>query len=213
MQYNISLQARRKIAKAISIVAAVTAIIVIIGWIFDIGILKSVSAAWVSMKFDTAVSFLLSGIILYFISKAFEGDFDRAQVVISIASFVLIMLMGTLFFSALMGVHTGTEDIFVKETVMAPMTAAPGRPSVPTMFNFVLIAIAGIVTMLRSSKLKSIFRIIGFIVGAIGISAIAGYSLNLPALYYFVEGLNSAMAIHTAVLFVLLGIGIICLSD
>jgi hypothetical protein len=56
-------------------------------------------------------------------------------------------------------------------------------------------------------------KIIGFIVGIIGAVALIGYSVNLPQLYYFVEGVNAAMACHTAILFVLLGIGFICLSD
>ena len=52
------------------------------------------------MKFDSAVCFLLSGITLYFIVMAIEGEFDKAQVVLSITSLIIILLMGILFFSA-----------------------------------------------------------------------------------------------------------------
>jgi hypothetical protein len=41
--------------------------------------------------------------------------------------------------------------------------------------------------------------------------AVAGYIINAPVLYYYVEGLNSALAFHTAGLFVLLGTGLLCL--
>jgi hypothetical protein len=203
----------RKIAKILSIITAIAGIIVIIGWIFDIRILESISPAWISMKFDTAFSFLLSGIILYFIARAFEGEFDKAQIAISIASLTLVLLMGTLFFSYFLNVRTGVEDIFVKEIKAAPYTVAPGRPSVPTTFNFMLIAIAGILTMFRYAKLKLVFRIVGLIIGMIGLLPVIGYIINAPPLYYFIEGINSAMAFNTAVLFMLIGTGFICLSE
>ena len=64
----------------LSLVVIIASIMVIIGWIFDISILKSISPTWVSMKFDTAITFLLSGITLYFIIRAIEGEFDKAPV-------------------------------------------------------------------------------------------------------------------------------------
>ena len=204
---------KRTTAKILSLMVMIAGILVMIGWIFDIGILKSISPAWVSMKFDTAIAFVLSGITLYFIARAQEGEFDKAQVALSITSLIIILLMGILFFSALLGVHTGAEDLFIKEMPGAVKTVIPGRPSMPTMLNFILIALAGILTMLNPENLQSKLKIIGLIVGTIGAIAVVGYIINAPLLYYFIEGINSAMACHTAVLFVLLGMGFICLSD
>jgi hypothetical protein len=47
----------------------------------------------------------------------------------------------------------------------------------------------------------------------IGAVAVVGYIINVPLLYYFIEGINSAIASNKAVLFVLLGKGLVCLSD
>jgi len=200
-----------KIARGLSLIVIIAGVMVITGWIFDIGILKSISPAWVSMKFDTAIAFVLSGITLYFIARAVEGEFDKAQVVLSITSFIIILLMGTLFFSAVLGIHTGAEDLFIKDTTAHEKTVVPGRPSLPTMFNFILIASAGILTTLNPHNLKLKLKIIGGIVGLIGALAVAGYIFNVPLLYYYIEGVNSAIACHTAALFVVLGIGFICL--
>ena len=119
--------------------------------------------------------------------------------------------MGTLFFSAIFQIRTGAEDLFIKEAAGAAKTVTPGRPSLPTMFNFILIAAAGILTTLNPGNLRLKLRIIGVIVGLIGAMAVVGYCLNAPHLYYYIEGVNSAIALHTAVLFMLLGIGFICL--
>jgi hypothetical protein len=202
---------KRKIAKVLSLAVVIPGILVIIGWIFNISPLKSISPAWVSMKFDTAIAFVLSGITLYFIVWALEGEFDQAQVVLSITSLIILLLMGILFFSALLNIHTGTEDLFIKEAAGMPKTVIPGRPSFPTMANFILIALAGIFTMLNPLKTRLKLKVIGSMVGMIGLSAVIGYLLNAPLLYYYLPGINSAMACHTAILFVLLGIGLLCL--
>jgi hypothetical protein len=184
---------------------------VMIGWFFDIGFLKSITPSWVSMKFATSFAFVLSGITLYFIVRALEGEFDKAQVVISITSMTIILLMGLLFFSALLRVHTGLEDLFIKDAADAAKSVHPGMPSIPTMFNFLLIGAAGILTILNPAKARLKLKFIGLCVAAIGATAIVGYFIDVPLLYYYVEGINSAIAFHTAALFVLLGIGLLCL--
>ncbi len=205
------LEKKKKIAKVLSLVVIIAGMAVIIGWIFDISILKSLSPSWISMKFDTAVAFVLSGIILYFIIRTIEGEFDKSQVVLLLTSLIIIFVMGILFFSAFLGINTGVENLFVKELTGGVKTVIPGRPSMPTMINFILIASAGILTTLNLQKLPLNLKIIGLVVGAIGAVALAGYIINAPTLYYYVEGINSAMACHTAVLFMILGTGLLCL--
>jgi len=204
---------KRKTAKVLSLIVSIAGMTVIAGWIFDIGILKSVSPAWVTMKLSAAMAFLLSGITLYFIVRSVEGEFDRAQIALSITSLTIVLLMGTLFFSALLKIHTGVDELFIKEQAGAVKSVSPGRPSGPAMLNFILIAAAGIITILNPVNVLRKLRVIGVMVGTVGSVAIVGYGIDAPLLYYFMEGINSAMAFHTAVLFVLLGIGLLCLSD
>ncbi|MDD5408716.1 MAG: hypothetical protein PHC71_01295 [Candidatus Omnitrophica bacterium] len=203
--------AHRNVVKLLSLIVTLSALLVIIGWIFDIFLLKSISSAWISMKFDTAVAFFLSGITLYYILRAEEGAYDLAQVAIFITSLIISLFMGVLFFSALFGVNMGLEDLFIKEAVPAVKTVFPGRPSLPTMLNFLLIVLAGVLTITKARNLSLKLRLIGFIISLIGIAAICGYAINLPPLYYYITDISSAMAFGAAVLFVFLGIGLICL--
>jgi hypothetical protein len=202
---------KRKAAKILAWVVSIAGVVVMLGWIFNIGILKSISPVWVSMKLSTAIGFVLSGVTLYFIIRVVEDEFDLAQVVLAITSLMIVLIMGILFFSALLGIRTGAEDLFVKDNADAPMSAAPGQPSIPTMIEFMLIAAAGIFAMFNSTKLQSQLKAIGLIVGTVGTLAVIGYVVNAPILYYYAEGVSSAMACHTAVLFMLLGVGLICL--
>jgi hypothetical protein len=198
------------LAKAISLFVTVAGLAVMAGWIFDIGILKSLSPAWISMKFSTAIAFVASGVTLYFLVRAREGEFEKAQVALSITSLVIALIMGLLFFSDILGVETGIENLFVKDTDTIK-SMAPGMPSAPTMINFMLIALAAIMTLLNSASLVKKLKVIGIVIGAVGILSVAGYIFNTPLFYYYIEGVNSAMALHTSLLFVLLGAGLACL--
>jgi hypothetical protein len=50
-----------KIAKIFAGIIFLAGIIVVIGWLLDIEVLKSILPYWVTMKFTTAISFILSG--------------------------------------------------------------------------------------------------------------------------------------------------------
>jgi len=203
----------KKRTAAIFIAIAVTAagIAVMAGWIFDIPALKSLFPAFVSMKFSTAFAFALSGISLYFIATARKDEFGCAQIVLFTSSLIIMLLMGTLLFSALLKMHTGIEDMFVKDAAGAVMTPVPGRPSTPTMLNFILMALAGVLTLVNIQRLRIALRTIGLVMGLIGAVAIVGYSIGAPLLYYYIQEVNSAIALNTAGLFVVLGTGLLCL--
>jgi hypothetical protein len=198
-------------AKVLALVVVGVGIVVLAGWILDVGVLKSISAAWVSMKFDTAIAFVMSGITLFFMVRVAEGEFDLAQVVLSVTSLMIFLLMGTLLFSSLLGIRTGAEDLFVKDLSTNGRTVVPGRPSIPTMVSFLLIAGAAVLAILNPERMRPRVRAIGLVVGVIGALAAAGYVLDAPRLYYFIPGVNTGMACLTAVSFVLIGTGFLCL--
>lgn len=199
-----------RFAKVISLVVTAAGLAVIAGWIFDIGVLKSISPAWVSMKFSAAIAFVASGATLYFLARALEGAYEKAMVALSITALVIALIMGLLFFSTIFNIPMGLENLFIRETG-AVKSVASGRPAVPTMINFMLMALAAILAILNPVRLGRQLRTIGSIIGFVGIMAVAGYIFNVPLLYYYLAGVSSAMALHTAVLFVLLGTGMLCL--
>lgn len=196
-----------KTARILSIIVIIGGAIVMAGWILDIEVLKSILPVWVTMKFSTALSFFLSGITLYFITSFFEKRADLVQIALSLTTLMILLLMATLLVSTFLDVRTGVEDLFVRETEDAVKTTTPGRPSVGTMINFILVAIAGILTLFDMKKLGQKIYVIGSIILVIGSLAVLGYVLSMPFLYYTVEGFSTAMALHTAILFIITGAG------
>jgi len=197
-----------KTVKVLSIVVIVTGVMVMIGWVFDIPILKSILPSWVTMKFTTALSFFLGGIVLYSIAALQREKSGIAMTILPIVSLIIFFLMATLLASSFLGIHTGVEDLFVKEAEGAVKSVAPGRPSIGTMIDFLLIATSGILAMLELASLNKILYRIGIVVSVVGGVAILGYILNMSVLYYTITGWSTAMALHTAILFTILGIGL-----
>jgi hypothetical protein len=200
------------LVKILALIVAVVGLLVMVGWFLDISILKSILPTLVTMKFTTALSFFLSGIILYAITWSMEGKKDIASIVLTITTLIILLLMGTLLSSTFMGIRTGIEDLFVEEAIGAVKTTTPGRPSAGTMLNFILMASAGIIVMLSIVKCRVYLKRIGWAVIVFGSVALIGYTIGMPLLYYTIEGFSTAMAIHTAILFVLLGVGLIVLK-
>jgi len=136
-----------------------------------------------------------------------KNDREAAVLIMPIVSMVIFLLMASLLASTIIGVDTGVEELFVKDSMAAVQSVVPGRPSIATMLNFILIAMTGVLTTMNIAKLSKMVLIFGMTVAAIGITAILGYLIDQPLLYFSVLGKSSAMAVNTAILFILWGIG------
>ncbi len=201
-QYNI--------AKILANVVIGIGVIVIIGWFFDIQVLKNLFPSLVTMKLSTAISFVMSGIIIYLINEITQKDSIFAKLFLPAPIIVIIFFMVTLFVSNPFGIQTGIEDVFIKETE-AVKSVTPGRPSIGTMVSFILVIIASLTFIIKSQKNK-LFFIIGNIIVAISSLSLIGYVTDLSFLYYEIEKQSTAMALHTSIAFVVTGISIILLS-
>ena len=201
----------QRLAKILSLIVMAAGMAVMAGWIFDIGILKSILPMWITMKFSTAFCFLLSGVEAYFIAKSQQRESAAAQVILPIVSLAILLLMASFLASSFLGVRLGIEDLFIKEAhqEITSKDWFPGRPSVATMVAFIMIAMAGILTMLNVTnlKLKSLF--LGRIITILGGLAVIGYLINAPFLQYDIKGWSNPMAAHTAILFILIGLSLI----
>lgn len=186
--------------------------LVMYGWFANVPFLQSIVPNAVTMKFTTALSFLLSGMVVILIHKIVFYKSALAYIMLPFVSLGIMILMGTLLVSVTLGTKTGIEDMFVQESVGAIKTAQPGRPSIGTMVDFILIALIGIFIIAEFKYGKYIIAWSSIIVCLIGAIALFGYALDIPALYYTISGISSAMAIHTAMLFFLIGFALLIVT-
>lgn len=183
--------------------------VVITGWIFHIEILKSILPGLVSMKANTATCFIISGSSLWLWHEKLDDrttrrDWNRAafacaSLVISIALLTLIQYNFNLNF--------GIDQLLFKDNTSAVSTPNPGRMAPNTALNFLLLGSALLLLNIPRPNYRPAqsFSLLALLIAFLGF---LGYMYG-NAYFYQPGAYFTAMALHTAVAFILLGLGIL----
>jgi PAS domain S-box-containing protein len=186
-----------------ALVALATGVLVLFGWLLDIPSLKSVLPGFVTMKADTAVGFILAGAALALLGRAARSVRIRR---LSQACAGATALLGLLTLSEyLFALDLGIDQVLFSEPAGAINTLSPGRMSPSTALNFFLLGSALLLAGFRRGI--RIAQPLALLTAWIGLQALIGYLYGVSALYGI--GVYTQMAVHTAVAFVILGLGIL----
>ncbi len=174
--------------------------VVLVGWFANIDAVKSVLPGMATMKFNTALCFLLSAGALALFALRFGRGVAHALAVLS-----LLIAVATLW-EYWGGVQIGIDEWVVVDPD-TPMESFPGRMSTATAFCFFMLNISLLFLGGRKEgaafvRLGQAFAMGTFIGGMIGV---LGYLMEVSALYNFFW--FSSMAVHTSLLFVVLSSG------
>lgn len=184
-----------------SLVIIALGTIVIFGWLTHNELVIQIIPSFAPMQFNTALGFLFAGFSLLFVL------FDRKK----LAGFlsILLALIGVLtLLEYIFGVNIGLDQLLMEHYVTVE-TSNPGRMAPNTALCF---SLSGILFILHSFKLlKNYFNIIiggiGTLIFLLALMAVIGYYIDLEAAYGW--GNLTRMAIHTALGFLLISLGII----
>ncbi|MDI6783937.1 MAG: PAS domain-containing protein [bacterium] len=178
--------------------------LVLIGWVFDISVLKSVFPNLVTMKANTAVAFVLSGISLWLcIPDRKQNSLRRT---ISQLGAGIVFLIGFLTLSEyLFRFNLGIDQLLFKESVTAVGTSHPGRMAPTTALNFFLTGIA--LLFLDTNRGIRVAQWLALTLGFIGFINFMGYVYGVKTLYGIAA--YTQMAVHTAIVFLILSCGIL----
>jgi|GEM_PF-1767298 len=190
------------ITKTASLLTIAAGCLVLAGWLFNIPYFKTVLPGIVSMRFNAAVCFILSGIALYLFNTPTINQ--PLKTIASVCSW-MVLLTGFLTFSEyIFHWNLGIDELLWKEGPGAIGTSFPGRMSQSTSFNFMLLGF--IFLMLGKRKYH-------WLIHALLIAIIPGSVLVIFNHLFGVSFLTSIpeltdTALHTAILFIVLCIGI-----
>lgn len=166
------------------------------GWIFDIAFVRELLPGFPTMKANTALCFLLSGVALWLSSA---GRVTPARRAVAIASAVTVALIGLLTLGEyLLGVPLRIDEWLFRDP-STPAAAYPGRMAVPTALNFALFGIALLALQLARPRPAIVLAIAAMLPSYV---VLAGY-------IYAAHPLHTSMAIHTAMTFLLLSAAIV----
>ena len=201
---------RFKIASLIaSMIPVFIGFVVLVGWVYDTSILKSISPTWVTMKANTAVAFLFSGISMLSWQVALNNH-DQKIRCFARASGIFVAIIGVLTLSEyIFGWNLGIDQLLFKESPDAVGTFSPGRMSPVTAFNFLLLG-ASFGLRLDLRRGIRIAQWLSILTGSLGLLNALGYIYHVESFYGVAS--FTQMAAHTAFLFTICSFGILTLK-
>ena len=194
-------QRASRVAAGVAIAVGAAAIV---GWLFDVSLLKSGLPGLATMKLNTAISFVLAGLALLARVRISPA---RAWAWSSRLGAALVAAVGALtLLEYITNVSIGLDELLLDPGQATSAAAHPGRMAPNTAVGFVLIGLALLAVEATNQKLLSLTQALSIGALLIGFVALTGYALSASALF----GLGyTSMALHTAILFVVLGLGVL----
>ena len=193
---------KNKAVTIAGILAILIGIFVITAWVFNFPGLEDISTQYVSMRFNTALCFILVGLSLYITQR----EKKKYQEVIFLSLSIFLAAISALSLSQdIFNFNSGIDQLFVTDRYsIAEKYPYPGRMAISVSSCFLIFSMAFIGFSFKNQFLKIVSQYLLHLVTAISAVAIIGYLFGVELFYTLTN--EGAMAINTAILFFCLSI-------
>ena len=195
----------KNVVNYFSLFVIIVGLLVLYGWVFNVPSLKGVVPGFAAMKINTALSFVLSGIALW-LANYEPARYEKIWIARSCAALVAVLALVTL------GEYIFRQDFGIDRLLFqdreTPEAAYPGRIAFTSAINFVLVGSALIVLSIPTWKDELMSQSLALVAGMIALLTLIGYLYDIESLHNV--GSLSSMALHSAISFILLAVGICC---
>lgn len=172
--------------------------VVFLGWIFNLEFFKTFLPGLANMKANTAVAFVLIGLSLLLLRS-------NSNLMAGISAGAVVLIGLSALFEYILGWKLGIDELLFKD-IGSILTSYPGRMAIMTAFNFSLL---GIGTLFLIGGYKKISDPIFLLVLINALMAFLGYTQNVQEFYKIGGAQITAMALHTAVAFIVITFGLL----
>ena len=203
---GVGLKIQKHVPAIASLLVMFTGALVLVGWITDTTAPKSIMPYWVTMKANTALCFFLAGLSLWL--RRTEGT-PRTRHLVGLICAGTVTLISLLTLVEYVGqANFGIDQWLLIEAPDHVGKSQPGRMSGATALGFLLISQALLFLDWKPSVGRNLSAALGLLAGMMGLLPFAGYLYGAEPLYAFSP--ISSMALHTALCFMALAVGILC---
>jgi PAS domain S-box-containing protein len=195
----------QRFAFGAGITAILAAVNVLIAWGANITWLTNLSPRFVAMRPLTALCFILSGAPLCLL--AFQSSRTLAQSFLARALALIVVGIGVstvVEFS--LGINFRFEDLLASGVLQAAGIPDPGRLALASGVSFAFLGLALFCLDFETPRGTRLAQLFSLVVTDIALLHLLAYLFDFEDLYRTFRG--NSMAIHTAVLFFLLGLGV-----
>lgn len=189
-------------ARITGVAVAVTGLVVLAAWLFEIEALKNVSPGYPTMKPNTAVGLLLAGGALSVLSVGTASSYLRYS---ALAAAFAAALIGSLTLSEhVYGWNLDIDQLLFSDASAAG-TASPGRMAPASAVCLSMIGLSILVIDVRRGY--PIAQILCLVSALLSLVAAIGYAYGVQSLYGV--GSNTGMSLHAALSFLGLSLGVV----
>ncbi|MEG5041372.1 MULTISPECIES: PAS domain S-box protein [unclassified Microcoleus] len=197
----------KRISHMASLLVIAIGCLVLLGWQFDISLLKSGFFGMTStMKANTAICFLLAGVSLRLLQ--YHRTRLHHRMAQGMAGFIIIIGLLTLS-QYIFGWKLGIDEWLFRDFVSSA-TPYPGRMGVNTALNFLLMGLALLLLGKNSQRDTWLAQIFSSVAALISLLALFGYLFNVDILERLVT-ITTAQPVNTIATFFILYGGILLL--
>jgi hypothetical protein len=173
------------LARVASVAAVLVGAAMLIGWALNIAILTSVVPGYVTMKPNTAISFILSSLSLWLLSSlpgtVPGGDATRTCAAHIGAGLVTLVGLATLS-EYLFGVDLGIDDLLMPKALLGVHTSYVGRMAPGTALSFALLGGLFWAWTRKAAGGHRLSEFFALVVMLLGLLAVLGYAYGVESL-------------------------------
>jgi signal transduction histidine kinase len=215
MNETIAIKSSARLADGLKLLSQAAALVlmlgggaVLLGWWLDLPLLKSISPAFVSMKANAAIGFILTGLALWLLQT--KPGAETPAPGLNLARFIcgLVILIGALTLAEyFFNLDLGIDQLFFHEAPAAVQTVSPGRMAASTAVCLGLVGLALLCLDVEDKTGQRPAQYLMLAVGLIAFLSLVGYLFHVEAFYGLLK--YSKMALQTAVLLAVCFFGVL----
>ena len=180
-------------------------VVLVGGWALDIAALRSVLPGLATMKVNTALGLAGAGAALWLLRSPSQGLRHRTGLACAAlpAAIGLLTIVEYVF-----GWSLGIDELLFADPESLAAGTPPGRPTPNTALGILLLGLALLLLDYETRRGRRPAEWLALAAGLIAIVGLLGYAYGVRSLYGV--ALYSSMALHTAVLILVLTLGVLC---
>lgn len=185
-----------------SLITLLIGVLVLLGWLLDIQLLKSVTPGWVSMKPNAALGFVFSGLALYLLQSSYRFKQPTIRLCALVVGFLGTITLAQYLFHW----NLGLDQWLFRDSTTSISTSNPGRMSPVSALNFGFIGVALWVSLPGQAHYH-LMQLLALGTALTSLQVLIGYLYDVQPLF----GLASFTytAAHTALTFLIVSIGLL----
>jgi diguanylate cyclase (GGDEF)-like protein/PAS domain S-box-containing protein len=198
------LQASRICASTVALVG----VLVLIGWQFDIGLLKSIRPYMGAMAPNSALACVLLGATLWLMHPACAASGSR-QLARALPT-AAVLISGLSLAEYLLGRSLGIDELLFSDPLRAVQTAHPGRMAMVSAMEFLALGLALLLIGVDSKPAHRVARGLALTTAVMSLVGLLGFLYGKSSLYAM--PLFTGVALHTVVALLILAAGILAVQ-